>query len=256
MLSSDKTWVNILILGIITVVLALAIRTQKRASIAQVNVNIESISSGKYLITEKEVLYLFRQRIGFDLDRSVIGELDIMGLEQFLEQDERIEDCEIYVDKRYNIHIDIDQRVPVLRIEPADGRSYYLDAKGNHIKTRLHASIRVPVATGYIQQYRDDFMDLERHNLKDLLAVANHINQDDFLEALVEQIDIKESGEIQIIPKMGRQRILIGSVENMEDKFYNLKVYYKKVVSKQGLDRFPELNLKYEGRIFGISEES
>ncbi len=255
-LASTKVWVNVLILLVVAGLLASAIYYQKQSNISKVIVNIEAIHGNKYLINEKEVLGLFRETIGYDLDRSFVGELNLLGLEKMLLKDNRVEACEVYVDKHFNIHIDVAQKEPVVRVETVDNNSYYLDENGAYISTYLKSAIRVPVATGYLQSYRDDFTQLERHNLKDVLALANHIKEDPFLVALVEQIDVKENGEILVIPKLGRQRILLGSIENIEDKFENLKIYYRKVVSKEGMDRFPELNLKYKGRIFGKNAES
>lgn len=254
--ASENAWVNVMILCVVAGLVGLSIWYQKVSSVGEVNVNIEAIKGDKYLITDKEVKQLFKQNIGYDLHRSFVGELDLLGLEKVLLRDGRVDKCEIYIDKHFDINIDIKQKAPVVRVEMKDGESYYLDEYGAYISTYLKSAIRVPVATGYLQTYRDDFMMLENHNLKDLLSLANHIKDDDFLAALVEQIDVKQNGEILVIPKLGRQRILLGSIEDMEDKFDNLKIYYKKVVSKEGMDRFEELNLKYKGRIFGVGEES
>ncbi len=251
----ENPWVNVTLISLIFGLLFLSIRMQKNSQISSVKINIEAIDQNKYLITEKEILKIFKEKIGFDLNKSVVGELDLTTLESMIRKDERIEHCEMYVDKHFNINISIKQKDPLVRIEMQNGESYYLDSKGNYVSTYLNAAIRVPVATGYIHGFRKDFEEVQGNNLNGILEVAKHVDEDPFLNALVEQIHVKENGEIVVIPKLGRQRILLGSADDLENKFGKLKVYYKRVVPKEGLDRFPELNLKYKDRIFGVSEE-
>lgn len=255
-LGFDNPILNITLISLVAILLFFSIRMQKQNEIGQMRINIEAIDGTKYLITPKEVAKILKDRIGYDLDRSVVQELDMKGLEAMLNHDERIASCEMYLDKHFNINIDIAQKNPVVRVEQQNGESYYLDANGAFISTRVNGAVRVPVATGYLSAFSHDFTNITSNNLNGVLEVANHVEDDPFLHALVEQIYVKENGEIVVIPKLGRQRILLGQADDLEDKFNKLKVYYKRVVPKEGLDRFPELNLKYKDRIFGITEES
>jgi cell division protein FtsQ len=59
-----------------------------------------------------------------------------------------------------------------------------------------------------------------------------------------------------MIPKMGRNKIKLGTTENIDDKLYRLKVFYKKAISKYGTDKFSELDLQYEDRVFSKENKS
>src|SRR5690606_6219498 len=73
--------------------------------------------------------------------------------------------------------------------------------------------------------------------------------QDDFLRALIEQIYVEESGEIIFIPKVGKEKLVFGGTSQMEEKFDNLKIFYRDGLTKLGWNRYPVLNLKYVNQV-------
>ncbi|RLD54531.1 MAG: cell division protein FtsQ, partial [Bacteroidetes bacterium] len=79
--------------------------------------------------------------------------------------------------------------------------------------------------------------------------LAFYINDDEFLKAQIEQIYVTESKEFELIPKVGRQLILFGGIENMEKKFNNLIAFYKKGMKNNGWTKYKTINLKFENQV-------
>ena len=81
--------------------------------------------------------------------------------------------------------------------------------------------------------------------------VAKYVHQDEFLTALVEQIDVQKNGEIILVPKVGRQKIAIGKI-NIEDedemirRFDLMKKMYKGGMKHVGWREYEMLTLKYD----------
>ena len=69
-------------------------------------------------------------------------------LEHFLELQPTVHHAEVYIDAMENLHVDMYQRDPLLRIVEAQGAQYYIDVEGRKIPNSNRYSARVPVVTG------------------------------------------------------------------------------------------------------------
>lgn len=248
-------WVfHLVALGVVGVVLSLAIQTYKNSPVTQVSINIEPIDGNRYLFSKDEVQGRINKSVGYDVSRGSIKRLDLMNLEYLLDSDERIENAELYMDKNLVVHIDIEQKKPLVRIL-SDRGNYYLGQKGSYIPISGH-TIRVPVVTGAVDPYTPNYETEKEHNLNAIFKLGKLVAEDEFLQSLVEQINIVDGDKIVIAPKMGRNKIKLGDISNIEDKLYRLKVFYSKAISKYGIDKFSELDLQYDGKVFSKDEST
>jgi cell division protein FtsQ len=60
-------------------------------------------------------------------------------------------------------------------------------------------------------------------------------------------VDLK--GDIEMVPRVGNQKIILGSADSLQTKFRNLLVFYKKAIPKVGWDTYKTINLKYANQI-------
>lgn len=248
-------WIfHLVALAVVGVVLSLAIQTYKNSPISQMEINIEAIDGNRYLISSDEVQKMINQKVGYDVSRASIKRLDLMDLEYLLDSDERIENSELYMDKNLAVHIDIQQKKPLVRIF-TDGGNYYLDAEGSYVPVTGH-TVRVPVVTGEVDPYVPNYDEDKNHNLNAVLKLGQLVAEDEFLKSLVEQINVVDGNKFVIAPKMGRNKIKLGDITNIEDKLYRLKVFYSKAISKYGIDKFSELDLQYDGKVFSKDEST
>ena len=169
-----------------------------------------------------------------------------------MNKDKRINFANVYFGKNGNMFIDVEQRQPIVRVTAADGNDFYLDKEGKKIPVSESSILRLPVATGHIDTYVNDYQNQLAHNLNQIYTIANEIDEDPFLKSLIEQINVEEDGSYVMVPKLGRNKITLGNETALEDKLNKLKIYYKEGIKRVGLDRFSEINLSYEGHIVGI----
>jgi len=248
-------WVfHLVAIGIVLVVLSLAVQKFSDSSLESMQVDIDPITDNRYLITEDDVKTMINEYVGYDASRGSLKRLNLLDLEYLIDSDRRVESADLYIDKRMILHIDIKQKVPLVRIM-TEGSNYYLDKNGDYIPVSGH-TVRVPVVTGSLDAYVPNYQLDETHNLNAILTIAKLIEKDDFLKSLVEQINLTDENKIVIAPKMGRNKIKIGDITNLEDKLYRLKIFYSKAISKYGIDKFSELDLQYDGKVFSKSDES
>jgi len=245
------TVVTMVIIG----VLFMAIERKKNASITKVGISIKGIKGGKNLVTKKGVKTMFRNYLGYDLEASSIHDLDLMDMESMLEADDRIKKAEVFVDNKDRLYIAILQREPIVRVFSENNTSYYLDNDGEEIPAYKGSTIRVPIASGKVGEYNAQFLESKNESaLKDVFMVAKYIHQDEFLSALIEQIDVDENREILLIPKVGRQKLLFGSVnehDGLEGKFDKIKLMYKEGMKYVGWRKYEGLELRYDTKSKG-----
>lgn len=227
--------------------LAFSISNKLNSAVANINISISKNDDNKTLISKKDIRYILKSELGYDINIAEVRQLDLYRLERMLSRDDRINKADMFLDKHNNLFISIEQKQPIVRIDVTGGHDYYLDYKGEKIP--VTDVFRVPVVTGYVDKYIPQFLKNKQHNLNAVLNVAQRIHDDEFLTALVEQVYVDKKGEVTIVPKVGRDKILLGQVEDLDEKFYKLKVYYEQGLKKIGIDKFDELDLKFKGQI-------
>lgn len=264
---------RILIIGTGLLLLAIivsAVEYRSRSNLGQliVTVNPIGVEKARY-ITKEDVRKIIAKRYfgeGVEnvetlLQKKQLGQLNLEDLENVLDKHPLISNSDVYVDARNNIKIEIDQRQPILRIIDDKGKHFYIDKKGQIMPISKYASARVPIANGNIQR-RDrrkvrvplGSTDTLFNTIDSLLVLANYMSEDSFLNAQIDQIYVDSKQEFMLVPKLGRHKIIFGSLNKMKDKFLRLKIFYKKALRypKKGWRKYKRLNLKYDKQVVGI----
>jgi cell division protein FtsQ len=95
--------------------------------------------------------------------------------------------------------------------------------------------------------------------LDNIKAMSLYIQNDAFLMAMIDQINITSSNKFELIPKLGDQIILFGDATNIDKKFDKLKLFYKNVVSVKGWKKYSKINLEFDNQIvasiLGVEEQ-
>ena len=47
-----------------------------------------------------------------------------------------------------------------------------------------------------------------------------------------------------MVPIMGNQRIILGDIEELDDKIFRLKTFYQEAMSRMGWNKYKTINLK------------
>ena len=263
---------KLLTVGLVVLFLGYAVVDRLSSPLNEVRIEIKKAADKKSLIKKSEVNALLKDYLGHDISLSNLGQLNLYALENYLEEDSRINKADLFIDKKLRLNIKIDERTPIIRIDVSGGSDYYLDYKGGYIP--ITDVLRVPVVTGKVDAYKADYTKSKTHNLNSILKLAQEINDNEFMSALVEQIHIDDKNEIIIIPKIGPKRIIIGQVFgkgdpsnladvlSIEEKMENIEFYYKNGAKKVGLNRFKEIDVRFgswredEGQIIGRNTQS
>lgn len=207
--------------------------------------NLDSV----YLIKNKEIEKIVKDAFDMDPMHTRVGKIDPRIIEARLEHDAFVEEAEVWLNMTNKICIRIKQRQPILRIIDDNGGNYYLDKTGLRIPTSIYYSMRVPIVTGAVPPYLQDFTQRQGYVLKDVFLLGKRLLGDDFFGTNFQQMIVNSAGEFTLIPLIGDQKILFGKYTNIEEKIQRLKIFYEKAMPYEGWKKYSIINVKYKDQI-------
>jgi cell division protein FtsQ len=179
-----------------------------------------------------------------------MNDINIHKLENALKANPFIEFAKVYADMTGVIHVQIRQREPVLRIVNMANLHFYIDGNGNKIPLSDNYTAKVLVASGLIEEDFSGRVDtLKTKMARDLFNTALYIRRDTLWDNQIEQLFVDLKGDIEMVPRVGSHKIILGSADSLQIKFRNLLVFYKKAIPKVGWDAYKTINLKYANQI-------
>jgi len=183
--------------------------------------------------------------VGIDMN-----DINIHKLENALKANPFIEFAKVYADMTGVIQVQIRQRVPVLRVVNMANLHFYIDGNGNKIPLSDNYTAKVLVASGFIEEDFSGRVDtLQTKMARDLYRTALYIKSDTLWDNQIEQLFVDLKGDIEMVPRVGGHKIILGSADSLQTKFRNLLVFYKKAIPKVGWDTYKTINLKYANQI-------
>ena len=234
--------------------LVATVSSKKKSEAKGMLVEIVPLADGTMLINNKDIAQLLEKNFGYGLKGEMLQSLEIGRIEVVVENEPFVKNADVYIDAKNKLHINIVQRQPIVRIVDANNTNYYLDSAGIKLPLSKHYSARVLVATGNIPPYLSDFRTKDSYLLNQLFKLVRFIGEDDFLNPLIEQVSVDRLGEFTLVPKMGGQKIQLGTTKDMEEKFYNLKEFYRQAMPTEGWKKYNTLIIKYKNQVVGRLE--
>ncbi|MVN20741.1 cell division protein FtsQ/DivIB [Mucilaginibacter arboris] len=227
----------------------------KRASMLCREVKVY-IPGNEYFVDRQEVNSILH--VG---NNTLVGkkleDINIHQLEKTLQANPFIEFAKVYADMDGVVNVEIRQRQPILRIMNRFEQDFYVDQYGLKIPLSANFTAPVLVATGNIDEVFINRVDtLHTAMAKALFKTADFIRRDSLWDAQIEQINVNANHEIELIPRIGNQRILLGNADSLDKKFKNLLIFYQKAIPKTGWGAYKVINIKYANQVIGIKSDS
>ena len=242
-----------IILGVLSgaalfvIVLTSAIKHKQALECSNLVAKID-YDSGLSFLDEAEI----KQRINYLSGGNIVGKtlasVDFKTLEREIEKNPYVDDAEVFADQSQVVVVTVVQKRPLLRVINNDGVSYYISEKNERIPVSTKFTSHVAIALGSVATHRDTKRDSTVQAA--LYHLVQYVKQDEFLDAMIDQIYVKENGEFELMPKTGGHVIVFGNgTRDIEQKFNRLKVFYKEGLNKIGWTKYKTINLQYEGQV-------
>jgi len=195
----------------------------------------------KHFVTDGDLVYLLKQAKLYPV-KTPMNEINTEEIEEKLLSNNMISKVEAYKTPSRLIKLEIEQKMPILRVKSPAG-NYYVDNLGSMMPLSRHYVAHVLVASGQID---------EKLALGDLYRFALFLEEDDFWNDWIGQIYVDSDNNVELIPRVGNHKVVLGTFDDYQTKLENLRLFYEQAIPKVGWEKYSEINLKYKNQIVCI----
>ena len=199
---------------------------------------------GSDILSSENIVEILNSN-GIDPNGKNIDSVSCSQIEMCINSISLIKECQVYKTTNNSIAIEVECRIPILKVLDINGNTYYIDSSGSKI-TDVHKALHLPVASGHINE---DMLNT------DLKEVACAIYNNRFWKAQTEQIHFDQQGNIIVVPRVGNHIIEFGKAENIAEKLEKLYTFYSKGLNTVGWDKYEKLNIEFNDKVICTKKE-
>ncbi|MCC2599332.1 cell division protein FtsQ/DivIB [Sphingobacterium sp. FBM7-1] len=240
-----------LCIGLIAMIgLGMLMSLVKKKDNAQVCASMKVVVEGKEtFIDQHDISELVRTEFG-EVVGKPLKDIPADKIEKALLALPYVSNAEIYADMDGILQVVVQQREVILRIVNKAGKEYYIDTQGAKVPVTLKYVPHVLVASGNIQESYEKPLDtIQTELVKDLVAIVERVKDDPLWSNQIVQLYVDGRQDIEIVPRVGTQPLVIGDADKLDEKFARLEIFYKNILPKVGTDAYEKVNVKYDGQI-------
>lgn len=251
--NKNRRWKGILqasLWGITLAACVLLMGFIKTKSEATLCTALEVIIPGEQsFIARKEVDDVILSKHGELLGRR-LEDIPVQEIEEDLKAVPFIKKAMVVQDLEGKITIKIQQRTAHLRVINQHGEDFYLDHEGVKMPLSPYFAPRVLVANGFLEEnFRAALDSIQTPLLKDLYAVAGFIKTDSLWNSQIEQLYVNSQHQIEMVPRVGTHKIVLGDGKELEEKFKKLLIFYRQVIPAMGWGAYRKVDLSFHGQL-------
>lgn len=229
--------VALLLLGYIVFYIITMDNSRQDVVCQQVNIIIKDSADRQYL-DEQDLIKLLKKKSLYPVNKP-LNEINADSIKRVLMQNDLLSTINVFKTPSGNIKIEVTQKMPILRVFSKKG-NYYIDDKADIMTVNLRQATYLPIASGNIEK---DFA------VNELYKFALFLQKHDFWNNQIEQIYVNSDGAVELIPRVGNSRIILGTLEDFQEKMDKLMLFYEQAIPKIGWDKYSIINLRYKNQI-------
>ncbi len=227
-------------------------KKQKEINCKKITIQLDN---SNFFLEKEDVLNLIGGK-----DAGLIGEpihlLPIQKIEQKLRWNPYIQKADVFTGVDGELNINVLQKTPVVRFINLFGDNFYVDSKGIKMPLSMNFTPHLLVVHGKIAESAELGKPINFQISKDLLTLAEFISKDEFWNAQIEEVFVKENSDFELIPRVGSHKIILGDINNLDEKFRKLLIFYNQGLKQVGWEKYSIINLKYSNQIVCTKKDS
>ena len=174
---------------------------------------------------------------------KTFGEINTLEIRDSILTNQLVASADVFTSFRGAVVANITQREPILRVISDTYGSFYVDRQREIMPTSPRFAVHVPLATGAIDK------EFAQGKLYDF---ALFLNRNPQWDAWFEQIVVQRNQDVELIPRVGDFRIIMGTLDNYAVKLDNFALFVERGLSVVGWNRYSVINLSFENQIVGV----
>jgi cell division protein FtsQ len=235
---------GLLLLGL----LALANRYHETMALRDIEVHLAADADNAFLN-----LAAVKDIIGVDETRPYLGEqmssIELEAVEDMLLANPFVKEAEVYKSYAGVMHIELGIRKPVARLVNNSGGFLYLDENGLKMPASDLHSAYVPLIRGDFEEEVMPQDSFACSTIPETLPVLRYIEASPLWNAMVSEVVISQSGEIELVPQLGNMTLEFGYPVRVAEKFGHLEDFFHQVIRQVGWDHYRHVSVKYRGQV-------
>ena len=239
-----KIFIGLVIVGYLAYIF-INVARQKSGEICK-SVDIQIVDSAHIGFIDKKEVRRLMQEGNMTLEGKSLESISNEPVATLLKKNPFVKDVTCYKTPDGVFHIFVSQRLPIMRIMADNGDDYYIDDKGRAMQSMGYTADLI-TATGNVSR---DFAK------KSLVKLGIFLRDDGFWNDQIVQANVDSLGDISLVPRVGNHIIQLGSVNDLEVKFRNLKSFYKKILPTVGWNKYKIINIEYPSQVRGVKQDN
>lgn len=186
----------------------------------------------------------------FRVRGQIIEDIPVDQIESKITSLSHVRFSKVFANIDGNLVVEMVQKTPIARVFNKNGDSFYLDENGKRMDLSTLYSARLLSITsdqilGFISVAETEGnIEIER-----LVELIQFVNSDPFWKSQLVQVHIDKNKEIELTPRVGNHKILIGNASDLRAKFEKLWAFYQSCNESGNWTAYKTLNLKYKDQI-------
>ena len=202
-----------------------------------------------YFINESDVIDIITKRGEERIVGSSFDELNLKEIENELYDNKFIFNAEVHKDLKGTLWVNIDQSRPIARLMSKKMSDRYISENGEVLPLSRRYTARVVLIDGAFAD-NSKLYDLKETELGNrLLELLSYIDSDEFWKAQVAQLTIDKKGIIKMYTQVSKQEVEFGKPVEIEEKFRNLKIFYKEILPSKGWNSYNRVSVRFKNQI-------
>ncbi|WP_372792536.1 cell division protein FtsQ/DivIB [Lutibacter sp.] len=224
-----------LLLALVVFLYGFSINKNSSIEVREIMIEFEE---GNNLFMNDQIVNKLLIQNGRTVKNQAKSVIDLHLLEANVLSHPMVEDVAVFLTVDGLLKAKIKQRTPIARVL-SNTKSYYIDKQAKVMPLSENHSARVLLVSG----------DIKEANIPEIHILVTTILKDEFLKMQLTSIQKMPNNEYVLNTRVGDQKIFIGKIEDLNQKFKNLESFFKKTMTDKTIDNYISINLKYSNQV-------
>lgn len=255
-MKSKRQWVELGLGVVLAVVLVLGfwLAAEARSEIQCAVVEVRTLGSAPAtFLTRERLLTMMRDKGGDPVGHSILA-LNTHELEKMVASLAPVARCDAYVDMDGRLCVRVKQREPIARVMPRRGESWYIASDGYVFEALPGYLAPVLVVSGAVRSVPSEVESCrleasESTFYGQLYGLLRTVYSDDFWRAQIAQVYVRDTLNVELVPRVGSQIISLGGLDDYEYKLSKLRSLYAARLPGAGLNQYEKIDLRYGNQV-------
>ena len=252
-MGSKSRWVElgvgVALVAVVVLGFGETIKARSELQCSVVEVETHDRTTRVKFVTRDRLLDMLRKRHGDPVGHPLLS-INTQEVESMVMSLAPVARCEAYVDMDGRLRVQVRQREAIAHVLPDRGGAWYIARDGYIFPALPGYATPVLVVSGAVRSAPGEG-EPQRLNVSgntfygELYRFLSAVYADDFWRAQIAQVYVRDTLNVELVPRVGSQIISLGDLSGYEYKLMKLRSLYASRLPGEGLNSYDRIDLRY-----------